>query len=38
VEGLTYFRLKFEFDEAGNPVKAVGLYEDGRRDETARGK
>ncbi len=37
-EGLPSFRLKFEFNGNGNPVKAVGIYEDGRRDETTRDK
>jgi CubicO group peptidase (beta-lactamase class C family) len=32
------FRLKIEFDKKKNPVKAVGIYEDGSRDETARDK
>jgi len=32
------FRLKIEFDKKGNPIKAVGIYEDGSRDETARNK
>jgi CubicO group peptidase (beta-lactamase class C family) len=36
--GATGFRFKFEFDEKGDPAKVVGLYEDGRRDETPRGK
>ncbi len=32
------FRLKFEFDANGNPLKAVELYEEGSRDETMRDK
>ena len=38
LETLPYFRLRIEFDKNGNPVKAVGIYEDGRQDETARDK
>jgi CubicO group peptidase (beta-lactamase class C family) len=38
LEGMPSFRLKFEFDASGNPIKAVGLYEDGRQDETTRGQ
>jgi CubicO group peptidase (beta-lactamase class C family) len=38
MEALPYFRLKIEFDKKKNPVKAVGVYEDGRRDETLRDK
>jgi CubicO group peptidase (beta-lactamase class C family) len=38
LETLSSFRLKIEFDKKGNPVKAVGLYEDGSRDETVRNK
>jgi CubicO group peptidase (beta-lactamase class C family) len=36
--GLRYFRMRFEVDEKGNGVKIVGLYDDGRRDETPRTK
>ena len=32
------FRLKIGFDKKGNPIKAIGLYEEGRRDETLRTK
>jgi hypothetical protein len=38
LETLPSFRLKIEFDKKGNPVKAVGLYDDGSRDETVRDK
>lgn len=38
LEGLATFRLKIEFDEKGNPVKLVGLYSDGRQDQTVRNK
>jgi CubicO group peptidase (beta-lactamase class C family) len=38
LETLPYFRLGIEFDKRGNPVKAVGIYENGSRDEVARDK
>jgi len=38
LETTSTFRLRIEFDKKGNPLKAVGLYDDGRRDETARDK
>jgi CubicO group peptidase (beta-lactamase class C family) len=38
IEGLATFRLKIEFDEKGNPIKLVGLYADGRQDQTLRNK
>jgi CubicO group peptidase (beta-lactamase class C family) len=38
IEGASDFRLKVEFDDKGVPVKLVGLYQDGRRDATARNK
>lgn len=38
VEATPSFRLKIEFDKKGHPDKAVGLYDDGRRDETLRDK
>jgi len=38
LEGGVGFRFKVEFDEKGEPLKLVGLYEDGRRDETLRSK
>lgn len=33
---LEYFRLSFGCDEGGKVVKAIGLYDDGRRDENAK--
>jgi CubicO group peptidase (beta-lactamase class C family) len=38
LETMSSFRLKIESDKKGQPVKAVGIYEDGRRDETLRSK
>lgn len=38
LETMSSFRLKIEFDRKGRPAKAVGLYDDGRRDETVRDK
>jgi hypothetical protein len=38
LEGASGFRFKIEFDDKGDPLKLVGLYEDGRRDETLRTK
>jgi len=38
IMGVTEFRLRVELDDKGEPVKLVGLYEDGRRDETPRNK
>lgn len=38
LEGAFGFRFKIEFDDKGDPLKLVGLYEDGRRDETLRTK
>jgi CubicO group peptidase (beta-lactamase class C family) len=38
IKGVVWFRFKVEFDDQGNPVKLVGLYDDGRRDETKRTK
>ena len=38
LETMSSFRLKIGFDKKGNPVKAIGLYDDGRRDETVRDK
>jgi CubicO group peptidase (beta-lactamase class C family) len=32
LETLPFFRLKIEFDKKGNPVRAIGIYEDGRRE------
>ncbi len=36
VGDLDFFRLSFGYDEAGKVVKAIGLYDDGRRDENAK--
>ena len=33
---LDWFRLRFETDDAGRSIKTVGLYLDGRTDETLR--
>ncbi len=38
IEGIVYFKLKIEFDERGNPVKLVGLYDSGNRDESVRSE
>jgi tetratricopeptide (TPR) repeat protein len=38
IEGLVYFRMKFEFDGEGRPVKVVGMYESGYRDQSIRSK
>jgi len=38
LETMSSFRLRIEFDRKGRPAKAVGLYDDGRRDETLRDK
>ena len=38
LETMSSFRLRIEFDKKGNPLRAVGLYDDGRRDETLRDK
>jgi CubicO group peptidase (beta-lactamase class C family) len=36
IQGVVWFRFKVEFDDSGNPIKLVGSYDDGRRDETRR--
>lgn len=36
LEGVTYFRLQVVFDEKGQPVKLLGLYEGGGGDESLR--
>ncbi len=36
LEGVTYFKLQIVLDEKGEPIKLVGLYEDGRRDVSPR--
>jgi CubicO group peptidase (beta-lactamase class C family) len=38
IKGAPYFRMKFEFDENGDPVKVIGIYEQGAQDESARTK
>jgi CubicO group peptidase (beta-lactamase class C family) len=38
LEGLTYFKLKVVFGDQGNPVKLVGMYESGQKDESPRDK
>ena len=38
MEGVPSLKLKIELDEKGNPVKLIGLYDDGTRDEMARDK
>jgi hypothetical protein len=36
MEGVIYFRMQFEYDDAGNPTKVVGMYDSGYRDESVR--
>jgi hypothetical protein len=36
LEGVTYFKLQIVLGEKGEPIKLVGLYEDGRRDVSPR--
>jgi len=38
IEGVVWFYFKVEFDDQGNPIKLVGNYDDGRRDESERTK
>ncbi len=38
IQGTVWFRIKVEFDAAGRPAKLVGLYNDGRRDESIRNR
>jgi CubicO group peptidase (beta-lactamase class C family) len=38
IQGVVYFRFQVEFDGQGRPVKLVGLYDDGRRDESKRSR
>ena len=38
IEGLVYFRMRFEFDDEGRPTKVVGIYETGHRDQSIRSK
>ncbi|NTV80818.1 MAG: serine hydrolase [Candidatus Aminicenantes bacterium] len=36
IKGTVWFKFQVEFDGEGRPVKLVGFYDDGRRDETKR--
>jgi len=36
MEGAVYFRMQFEYDDEGLPVKVVGMYNGGYRDESLR--
>lgn len=36
LEGVTSFKLRIVLDEKGAPIKLIGLYEEGRRDESPR--
>ena len=36
IQGTVWFRFQVIYDGEGNPVKLVGSYNDGRRDETKR--
>jgi tetratricopeptide (TPR) repeat protein len=38
IKGVVWFRFKVEFDDQGNPVKLIGLYDFGNRDESKRTK
>jgi CubicO group peptidase (beta-lactamase class C family) len=38
IKGMSSFRMTFEFDGQGNPVKVVGWYEEGGRDESVRSR
>ena len=38
IKGMSSFRMTFELDASGNPVKVVGTYEEGGRDESPRSK
>ena len=38
MEGVVYFRMQFEYDDAGHPTKVVGMYDSGYRDESVRDK
>ncbi len=38
IQGVVYFRFQVEFDDQGQPVKLIGLYDDGRRDESKRSR
>ena len=36
LDGIDYFRLKVETDDAGEPTAVVGIYQDGRTDRNPR--
>jgi C-terminal processing protease CtpA/Prc len=36
LEGLDYFRIRFELSDSGRAARLVGLYEDGRQDSSDR--
>jgi hypothetical protein len=38
MEGVVYFRMQFEYDDAGRPTKVVGMYDSGYRDESIRNE
>jgi CubicO group peptidase (beta-lactamase class C family) len=38
IEGLIFFRLKFEFDQQGRATAIVGMYDRGNQDRTKRDK
>jgi dipeptidase len=38
IKGINYFQIHFVSDEKGNVVKLIGLYLDGRQDESLRDK
>jgi tetratricopeptide (TPR) repeat protein len=38
IQGVVWFRFQVEFDDQGQPAKLIGLYDDGRRDESKRSR
>ncbi len=38
MEGVIFFRIKFEFDAQGKPAAIIGLYEQGNQDRSVRNK
>lgn len=38
VQGLDYFRIKFNRDESGNVIELVGMYDNGTTDSSMRNK
>jgi len=38
LDGIVYFRMRFELDADGNPERIVGIYEDGREDSSERDR